>query len=591
MCSSDLSTDRIPTKHPRPTVTGQLVIGPVTVGRGCFVGMRSVLREGTVMEDGARLEDLSLLPSGTRIPAGETWAGSPARPVPNPNPVTAPRPVRGRLRRVATAMMYAALVLVIPVLLMGALVPGIGILMHIDPVAHVFLYLAAAPIVGASFVLLITAEVVVLKWLLVGRIRPGTYAVHGGFYVRNWMVDQLLSLSLHTVAPLRATLYVAPWYRALGAKLGRLVELSTATSMTPDLLEIGDGGTVADEASLGAGRIEGGWLTVARTRLGRRAFVGNSAVVPGGVELGDGSLVGVLSLAPALNSESAKPGATWLGSPPLLLPRREASTGFKEERTYNPPRKLVLTRAAVEILRVTLPPAGFILVTATVVTAALGLWHSIGLGAMLGLLPLVYGACCGMVIAAVALAKWLAIGRYRPFVRPLWSAFIWRLEFVNALYEFLATPLALAALQGTPLLPWYFRLLGARVGRGVYTHTTGLLEWDLVEIGDRAALNDDCVLQTHLFEDRVLKASRLRIGADSVVGATSVVLYDSKVEDGARLDALSLLMKGETLPAGTAWAGIPAEWRGGSVRETEPREPEHTERQEEAKECSTEAAA
>ncbi len=225
------------------------------------------------------------------------------------------------------------------------------------------------------------------------------------------------------------------------------------------------------------------------------------------------------------------------------------------------------------------------------VTAALGLWHSIGLGAMLGLLPLVYGACCGMVIAAVALAKWLAIGRYRPFVRPLWSAFIWRLEFVNALYEFLATPLALAALQGTPLLPWYFRLLGARVGRSVYTHTTGLLEWDLVEIGDRAALNDDCVLQTHLFEDRVLKASCLRIGADSVVGATSVVLYDSKVEDGARLDALSLLMKGETLPAGTAWAGIPAEWRGGSVRETEPREPKHTERQEEAKECSTEAVA
>jgi hypothetical protein len=115
--------------------------------------------------------------------------------------------------------------------------------------------------------------------------------------------------------------------------------------------------------------------------------------------------------------------------------------------------------------------------------------------------------------------------------------------------------------QGTPLLPWYFRLLGARIGRRVYSHTTGLLEWDLVEVGDRAALNDDCVLQTHLFEDRVLKASRLRIGADCTVGAVSVVLYDSKMEDGSRLDALSLLMKGETLPAGTAWAGIPASWR------------------------------
>ena len=168
------------------------------------------------------------------------------------------------------------------------------------------------------------------------------------------------------------------------------------------------------------------------------------------------------------------------------------------------------------------------------------------------------------MISAVALAKWTVMGRYRPFVHPLWSGFIWRLEFVNALYEFLATLLALDALRGTPLLPWYLRLLGARIGRQVYIHTTGFLEWDLVEIGDRVALNDDCVLQTHLFEDRVLKASRLEIGADCTVGACSVVLYNSKMEDGARLDALSLLMKGETLPTGTAWAGIPPSWRAGA---------------------------
>ena len=80
-------------------------------------------------------------------------------------------------------------------------------------------------------------------------------------------------------------------------------------------------------------------------------------------------------------------------------------------------------------------------------------------------------------------------------------------------------------------------------------------------VGDRAALNCDSVVQTHLFEDRVLKASRLRIGAGCVVGTQSVVLYDSEMEDGARLDALSLLMKGETLRAATAWAGIPAAWQ------------------------------
>jgi non-ribosomal peptide synthetase-like protein len=451
-----------------------------------------------------------------------------------------------------------------PILLLGAFVPGMALLMHLDLVEQPLVYLAAAPLVGGSFVILITTELVLLKWLLVGRVRAGTYPLHGGFYMRNWMADQLRALSHNTLGPLHATLYMAPWYRLLGAKLGRFVELSTAMSMMPDLLEIGDGGTVADEVSLGAGRVEGGWMTVAPTRVGQRAFIGNSAVVPAGADLGDGSLVGVLSLAPLPAEEGARPGAGWLGSPPRLLPRREASAGFTEGRTYCPPRRLVLTRAAVEVLRITLAPAGFILVTSAVITAALSLWQSIGAGATLGLLPLVYGACCAIAIAAVALVKWIVVGRYRPFVRPLWSAFVWRLEFVNALYEFFATPLALLALQGTPLLPWYFRLLGARIGRRVYMHTTGLLEWDLVEVGHRVALNDDCVLQTHLFEDRVLKASRLYIGADCVVGAGSVLLYDSKMEDGARLDAISLLMKGETLPAGTAWAGLPAVWQGGA---------------------------
>jgi non-ribosomal peptide synthetase-like protein len=172
-------------------------------------------------------------------------------------------------------------------------------------------------------------------------------------------------------------------------------------------------------------------------------------------------------------------------------------------------------------------------------------------------LPAVFAACCGAAVAAVALVKWIVIGRYRPFERPLWSAFLWRLEFVNALFEFFATPIALEVLQGTPLLPWYLRLLGARIGRRVYVCSTGFLEFDLVEIGDRSVLNKECILQTHLFEDRVLKASKLRIGADCEIGTQSVVLYDAEMQDGARLGALSLLMKGELLPAGTKWVGSP----------------------------------
>ena len=536
---------------------GKLIVGPVQIGRDCFVGTRSILSDHTLLEDEARLEDLSFLPRGQRIPRGETWAGSPARHVPGPHETRQRPPARSPFQRDALTALYAVLVLVLPLVLVAAFVPGVALLMQIDPLANPLLYLAATPLVGGSFVLLVTMEAVLLKWLLVGRVRAGTYRVHGNFYVRNWIVDQLLRMSLDHAGQLHATLYLAPWYRALGARIGRFVELSTANSTTPDLLEIGEGSTVADEVSLGAAHVERGWITVAPTRLGRRTFIGNSAVVPAGTTLGDNTLVGVLSLTPR-RDQAAQSDATWLGSPPMRLPRREPSANFSEERTFRPSRLLRLARGTFEILRVTLPPAGFIVVAATVITAALALWEVLGLGVALLLLPAVYAVACAAVTLAVALAKWIVMGRYRPFVRPLWTPFVWRLELVNALYEFLAAPLALEAFQGTPFLPWYLRLLGARIGRRVYIDTTGFLEWDLVELGDRAALNEDCIMQTHLFEDRVLKASKLRIGADCAVGAASVVLYDAEMEDGARLDALSLIMKGETLPANTAWLGSPA---------------------------------
>jgi non-ribosomal peptide synthetase-like protein len=114
------------------------------------------------------------------------------------------------------------------------------------------------------------------------------------------------------------------------------------------------------------------------------------------------------------------------------------------------------------------------------------------------------------------------------------------------------------ALIGTPFLCWYLRALGARIGKRVYLETTDFSEFDLVRIGDGAALNADCTIQTHLFEDRVMKMSKLEIGASCSVGANSLILYDTRMEPGSSLGPLSLLMKGEVLPTNTAWAGIPA---------------------------------
>jgi non-ribosomal peptide synthetase-like protein len=113
-------------------------------------------------------------------------------------------------------------------------------------------------------------------------------------------------------------------------------------------------------------------------------------------------------------------------------------------------------------------------------------------------------------------------------------------------------------IQGTPFLPWFFRLLGSKIGKNVYMETTEITEFDLVRIDDNACLNFGCTIQTHLFEDRVMKMSNLHIGMNSTIGPMSVVLYDSAIKQKATLDGLSLLMKGESLPSASSWFGIPA---------------------------------
>ncbi len=164
-----------------------------------------------------------------------------------------------------------------------------------------------------------------------------------------------------------------------------------------------------------------------------------------------------------------------------------------------------------------------------------------------------------LVVGTVAIAKWLVIGRYRPRVEPLWSRFVRRSEFVTGLYEAAAVPALLYMLVGTPMLPPFLRLFGAQVGRRTWIATTYLTEFDLVDIGDDAMVGRDVSLQTHLFEDRVMKMSTVRVGAAAAVGDRGIVLYDATVGPETALEPLSLVMKGEHLPAQTRWRGIPAE--------------------------------
>src|SRR4029077_19142807 len=180
----------------------------------------------------------------SRIPAGQTWVGSPAL-VSNFHAQTSQsglpsEAISNPLRRFVIGCLQAAGLLVFPVLVVAALFPGIVVMNELNYLDPYYWYLLLAPLVGLSFVVLLALEIAAIKWLLLGRVKPGRYPLHGFYYLRKWFFDQTMDLSLDVLGPLYASVYLTPWYKLLGAKLGRGAEVSTASFISPDLLSIGD---------------------------------------------------------------------------------------------------------------------------------------------------------------------------------------------------------------------------------------------------------------------------------------------------------------------------------------------------------------
>lgn len=555
---------------------GEFILGRIAVGAGANIGSKCLLSPDTSVGERAELADGTLLIPGRTVPAGEVWEGSPARKTGVSPAATAsgdPKAPFGLTAAFAVSHLGLAL---LPAL---AAVPGAFLLGYVDAGYCDFyegyadlwkLALAALP-AALLYVLLLALLVVAAKWLLLGRVKPGSYPLRSWQRLRHWFVESLLHLSLDTLFPFFATVYTPAWLRLLGAKIGAWTEVSTAENMNPDLLRLGSGVFVADAVCLGPSRVRDGRVRLDTVEVGDNTFLGNNGVTPGGVRLGPDGLVGVLSKAPDC-AAAREPGRSWLGLPAFALPRRQESAHFGESLTRRPTTRLFLARAIVEFWRIILPGTltGFsafviFLVADDLVTDDAAGEKKLGYLGLVFVFPLLLCVLGGMLTALAIALKWTVALRHRQSEYPLWSHGVWRAEFAAAMHEHIAMPALVGLLLGTPFAPWYFRLCGAKFGRRVYCETGYITEPDLVRVGDDAALNAGCDLQTHLFEDRVMKMSVVDIGARSSVGAFAVVLYDAKVADGANLAGLSLVMKGEAITPGGLWAGVPARRSGSST--------------------------
>jgi non-ribosomal peptide synthetase-like protein len=524
-------------------------VGSITVGNDATIGARSTLLPGAVIGKNADVAPGAGVVG--KVKSGQYWKGSPAvksgkarHPWPDERPPRKPFWV---------AMYGVTSVLLggVPLLALGAGLAVLGWAVRDTP----SLTAALVPLLVWSPVATLVAAVVYAALTVVGvrvlslGLREGYHPVRSRVGWQLWATERLMDAARNYLFPVYASLLTPWWLRLLGAKIGKGTEISTAL-LTPKFTVVEDGAFLADDTMVASYELGGGWIHVAKATIGKRAFLGNSGITQPGRRVPDDGLVAVLSATP----HKAKAGSSWLGSPPIRL--RRQPTAADVLRTFNPSFGLKAMRATVETFRIV--PLFVTFAIGVAVLAGLEwtatrfgwIWAALAGGVVL----LAAGAVAGAIAVA---AKWLVIGRIKAVEHPLWSSFVWRNEVADTFVETVAAPWFARAASGTFVMNLWLRALGANIGRGVWCETYWLPEADLVTLGRGATVNRGCVVQTHLFHDRIMRMDTVVLEDGATLGPHCVALPAARLGAGATVGPASLVMRGDEVPASTRWQGNP----------------------------------
>jgi non-ribosomal peptide synthetase-like protein len=527
-----------------------LHIGRIDVGPRARIGARSTLAPGAVVGKAAEVAPGSMVVG--EIPDDQFWSGSPAEPV--ATHARGPWSTQAPPHETLWLGMYALMSLLLASLPGLSVLAGAAVLLPAvegtdslgDAVRAGLPWVPVAALVGYAALLVLVLAIVRVCAL---GLKPGHHPVRSSAGVKIWATMRVLDEARTWLFPLYSSALTPVWLRLLGAKIGAGVEASTVL-MIPKFTTVNDHAFLADDTLIGSYELGGGWIRVEHVKIGKRAFVGNSGMAAPGRKVPKASLVAVLSAAPQRGT--AKAGSSWMGSPPTRL--RRAAGDTDSSRTYDPPTRLKVYRGLVESCR-TVPMLLAVLLHLGVGIGLLALLDVVWWMGVLGGFVL---ALAGIVAALLAVAaKWLLVGRHKPQDHPLWSGFVWRNELADTFTEVLAAPWFASVTQGTLALNVWLRLLGAKIGKGVWCATYWLPETDLIELQAGATVNAGCVVQTHLFHDRVLSMDTVVLKAGATLGPNSVILPAAVIGRHATVGPVSLVMRGEAVPSKTRWIGNP----------------------------------
>ena len=295
-------------------------IGETSIGDNTFIGNHAVISAGfTYSPD--YFVGVSTVADATVTHQETAWFGHPAMQLPRRDVVSADRTLthEPNFIRYADRFFWEFLRFTLPIFPIGVGWCWWGAINESAkhfPATITALVIAPLAILAAAFIMI--TSIVILKWALLGRVRPGQHAlwscwcsrwdflfVAWGFYARG------------TLERLDGTIFLNAFLRLIGVRIGKRVVLGHGFTQVvdPDMLSIGDDATVA--CNFQAHSFEDRILKIDSVRIEDRATVGHHAVLFYGSTIGKGALVTHHSVI--MKNEEIESDAIYCGCPAVRL--------------------------------------------------------------------------------------------------------------------------------------------------------------------------------------------------------------------------------------------------------------------------------
>lgn len=352
--------------------------------------------------------------------------------------------------------------------------------------------------------------------------------------------------------------YIVGYLRYLGYHLSTVEQTGSnfgtdVKHETPFLASVGAGTMVADGLSLMNTDYTTSTFRVSRTVIGAHNFLGNRIAYPAGGRTGDNCLLATKVMVPIDGPIRENVGL--LGSPAFEIPRTvqrdhrfditdpaELRTRLRAKNRHN---------LATMMLHL-LASWGQLFGLAIISLATAALYSRLGISGVAAGLMTSFVFRIGYFITVDRCVRGLQA--LRPQGCSIYDRAFWRHER----FWKIADSDYIQLFNGTPYKTLLWRLLGVKVGRGVFDDGAFLPERSFATIGDHATLNAGCVIQCHSQEDGAFKSDRSAIGAHTTLGVGAFVHYGVVIGDHVTLDADAFVMKGEQLDPDSHWSGNPA---------------------------------